>query len=549
MRNNFDWKDITICDLLENAANTMPDKLAIVSPGERIRYRQLLEQVDLKVRRLLKAGISPMDRVATLYGSSLEWIKLHLALLEIGAVTIPLNTRFQSKELHNALYQVKATHLFCVDNYGGYNLIPRVRKALPRLFSHVTQKENLKPLTELRKLVCYSASGNRYPGFASMTEIVNNDDRQPRHFSAKEHAQPLDTPIIIFTSGTTGIPKGAMLTHRGLIGHAHYLKNTLDLRADDRYINLLPFFHVAGYSQSVITNLYTGSTLYLPNSFDPDKLVRMIHKERITACAGMPVTIQRILEYSHKNYVDISTIQKVHGASPEMLLSIREAMNPSIVTRMYGLTESSGIVSMTRVNHNPQTNLSTCVGKPLPGISVKIVDPASGDEVPINHNGEITFNGWNLFKGYFGKENNRSNVDAQGYFHTGDKGYIDLDGFLHFLGRYKGIIKTGGENVSQREVEEFIRNEIPGIKRVVVFGVPDKTWGEAVTAVVEPDREDDFRPSFIQSQCKGRIASYKIPKYILLCPSKGWPLSSTGKVDRKELLNWACHELNKEVEL
>jgi fatty-acyl-CoA synthase len=261
----------------------------------------------------------------------------------------------------------------------------------------------------------------------------------------------------------------------------------------------------------------------------------------------MPVTIRRALDFAGQENKDLSSITKMHGVSADLIERVQQEMQVEVLTRMYGLTESAGLVSMIRVQDGNIAHQPSCVGYPLPGLDVRIVDPESGSRMETGETGEIVFDGWNRFPDYLDADRHTGGIDRDGFFHTGDRGYLDADNCLHFLGRFKEIIKTGGENVSRVEVERFIQEHIAGVKTVFVIGVPDSTWGEAVTAIIEMEQNVDLDPEVVHSVCNQGLASFKRPKNILWIPPGGWPQASTGKVDIRQLTEWACKALNISV--
>lgn len=536
------WQDLTIPGLFVRAAQRWHDRLALVTPYQSYTYEELLQRVQGMVHGLRAQGVEPGDQVATLFGTRGEWVILHYAAAFLGAILVPLNTRFRAEEIRCALKQVQATVLVTMDRDGSQDLLARVMEACPGLDkAHQGQIED-RSLPDLRLVICHSSEGHAAKGCLEWSSVQVERDL-PIHCSAS--VSPEDVAIILFTTGSTGQPKAAMLSHRNLIGHAHFLSKLLKIQPGDRYLNILPFFHIAGYAQSILLNHYAGSTLYLVDSFKPDEIVRAISEHRITAWAGMPITVQRVLDQARDAGGDLTSLQKQHGVSPELWDRVLRETKTTILTRMYGLTESAGLVSMSRPGEQDPNRGRDNVGKPLPGVAVRIVDPQTQREMAQGQVGEIVFKGWNCFKGYYGDpQGTADTIDREGYCHTGDQGFVDTDSFLHFLGRYKEIVKTGGENVSALEVEQFLCQHIPAIKSVCVVGVADAAWGEAVTAVIEPEAGTNVNPESVRVACAGRIASFKVPRHVLLISSDDWPLTGSGKVDRRKLSDWAAKQLS-----
>jgi fatty-acyl-CoA synthase len=536
------WHDLTVPGLLVRAARRWPDHLALVTPRQTYTYKELLGNVQETVRGLLELGVGQSDRVATLFGTRGEWIILQYAVSFLRAILVPLNTRFRSEEIRNALAKVQATILVTMDRDGSQDILARVMEACPELASAQKGAIKSESLPHLRRVVCFSPAGHR-PECCLDWSSLQSDGELPTEMPVP--LSPESTAIVLFTTGSTGQPKAVMLSHQNLIGHAHYLSQFLKMQPGDRYLNVLPLFHVAGYAQSVLLNVYAGSTLYLVDRFKPDEILDAMAQHRITAWAAMPIIVQRVLDQARGTPAALCSLRKQHGVSPELWDRVRQETKMTVLTRMYGLTESAGLVTMSRPGEKSPVYWRASVGLPLPGVTVRIVDPETHQEMPVGQVGEVTFKGWNCFQGYWDdSQATAAAIDREGYCHTGDQGFADADGCLHLLGRYKEIVKTGGENVSALEVELFLAQCILGMKSVCVVGVPDATWGEVVTAVIEPEPGSTISPESIQAACVGRMASFKIPKHVLFITRHEWPLTASGKIERQKLREWAAEQLS-----
>ena len=538
------WQDLTLYKLLVRAAHKWRDQTALVTPRKSYTFAELLNDVHAMAGALLKLGVRRNDRVATLFGTRSEWVILHHAVTLLGAQLVPLNTRLQAEELRYALTQVQATMLVAMDRVGNQNILARIIKACPESANAREGRIASQVLPDLRYVIVCSPDSHRIESGLDWNMLA--DPSQQIDFDLLDQysasVNPENTAIILFTSGSTSQPKAVMLSHRNVIGHAHYLSRFLELQPTDRYINLLPFFHIAGYVQGLILNHYAGSALYILDSFKPEEIVEAIARHRITAWAAMPVTVQRVLDLARDTHANLSSLRIQHGVSPELWDRVTRETNATIITRMYGLTESAGLVTMSRPAENDCTDRKNNVGLPLPGVAIRVVEPGTNQEFPRGQAGEITFKGWNCFQGYYGDpQTTAATIDAEGFCHTGDQGFVDGDGCLHLLGRYKEIIKTGGENVSALELELFLRQHIPGIKSVCAIGVPDKIWGEAVTVVIES--EDQIATEMIKAECAKHLASFKVPRHVLFISPGEWLDKGSGKIDRIGLRDWAIQKL------
>ena len=541
------WKDLTLFNLLERAGTQYPDKIGLVTPGESYTYSRLLDQVRCTAQSLLEAGVGPEDRVATLFDTRGEWVILNLAVCCLGGIMVPLNMRLQAQELRQELRTAQASVLITLDRHKEHDLLERIANACPDMISVGGGRIQSASLPDLRMTFCFSPQNNRIdPPYGDFREVLDTtglgEYESIQHYTTA--IDPEDTLLIMFTSGSTGASKGVMLSHRSIIGQAFHLNQLLTMGPTDRYLNLLPFFHIAGYVQGIVLNLFAGSSLHLLDTFDAQEAVSRIEQDEITVLAAMPITTQRFLDYASLTGIELKTLEKVHAVDAVFCERYRQQSGATLFTAAYGLTESALGVSAGVLKEKHQKTRTGYVGYPFSGISVIILDLKTREEVPPNSIGEIAFKGWNLLQGYLGDTRPEESLfDKQGHFLTGDLGYMDQDGALYFLGRSKEMVKTGGENVSQLEVENFLQENVPGVKSSYVIGVPDQLWGEVVTAVIEPVVDFEVNSELVRTHCAGKIASFKIPRYVLPMPRAGWPLKASGKVDKRELRQWAMEQV------
>ncbi len=460
------WEDLTLFNLLERAANHYPDKIGLVTPRECYTYSQLLEQVISTAQSLLDAGVGPSDRVATLFDTRGEWVILNLAVCCLGGIMIPLNIRLQAQELRQELQTAQASVLITLDRHKEYDLLERIACACPDMVSGDEGRVKSAILPDLRITFCFSPQNNPIePPYGDFRDLVHRaipgEYESVRRFAAA--IDPEDTLLIMFTSGSTGASKGVMLSHRNIIGQAFHLSRLLTMVPADRYLNLLPFFHIAGYIQGVVLNLYACSSLHLLDTFNPQDAVDRIGQDAISVLAAMPITTQRILDYASRNQIKMNSLQKVHAVDAIFCERYRHQSGVTLFTAAYGLTESALGVSAGVLREQHQKSRTGYVGTPFPGISVHILDPETREEIPVNTVGEIAFKGWNLFQGYLGDPRPEASLfDDQGHFLTGDLGYMDQDGALYFLGRSKEMVKTGGKMFPTLKLKTFCKNLYPG---------------------------------------------------------------------------------------
>jgi len=543
---NEEWRGLTTYGLLVRAAEAWPDRLGLVTPRERLTYCQLLGRVHRLAYGLMRAGIGRGDHVATLFGTRGEWVALQYALACLGAVVAPMNTRLQAEELRYALGKVDARAIIGQDRDGGQEFLPRLGQACPELGVSDNGLVESATLPKLRLAVCFSPEGRRYAGYLPFDQLLWPEEDVDHELLSRcaRSVTPDDVATILFTSGSTGFPKAAMLTHSNLLGQAFHQSRLIRIEPDDRYVNIMPFFHCGGFVSGVLTNHYACDTFCLVDTFAPEEILRVNVEEGITVWLGFPTVLIRVLDLARSAGIDLSSVRKAHIPHAKTWDLVVRQTGATHLTNLYGLTEGGGIVTMTPLEESDPIKRRDTHGAPLPGVEVRIVDPQTGEELPQGQAGEIIFRGWNRFVGYYGDPDlTAATIDAEGFCRTGDRGLIGDDGYLRFLGRYKEMVKTGGENVSQLEVERFLEQNVPGIAVVQVVGVPDPLWGEAVTAVIEQEPDSALTPEIVTACCKGRIASFKIPKHVLFMAAGGWPMTGSAKVDKIRLQSWAMREL------
>ena len=371
------------------------------------------------------------------------------------------------------------------------------------------------------------------PGLTQLAQLgahagVPRDDR----------VTPETVSHLIYTSGSTRLPKAVRLCHRGVLGAAFYWAEALCLSEADRFLVTLPFYHTGGLFLSALSTHLRGGCTHIVDRFDPREALEVVQRERITVMGGLDYQLRQMAELIDDEGYDISSWTKSYSRTASYHLRAR--LGVKHIVCFYSMTEASNPVALVMPDEQREWIRAGSVGRPLPGVDVRVVDPVSGGEVSRGAEGEIRFRGWNCFAGYHNPSDDdlpAKVFDADGYFSTGDCGYMDTEGYLWLTGRYKDMIKTGGENVSALEVEGWLSNHIPGVKAVQVVGVPDERWGEAVVAFIELRRGHALRPDEIIHRCKDGLSRHKIPKFVFLVEADEWPMISAETIKvRKDML-------------
>jgi len=538
---------LTIGDLLDQTAARYPEHDALVYPdrGLRYSYRQFRDLCDRIARGLMALGIKRGEHMAVWATNVPEWVLTQFAAPKAGAVLVTVNTDYKLFELEYLLRQSDATTLLMIAGARDTSYIDMIYTLCPELRHSLPGRLNSKKLPMLRNVVLIGEE--EHPGMYSweqmvaMGESISASELQARQRSL----DPDDVANMQYTSGTTGFPKGVMLSHTNLIGNAVSVAQCLNFSPEDRLCIPVPFFHCFGCVLSTLTCVVSGAAMVPVETFHPVRVLETVEKERCTALHGVPTMFITELEVLEKQFYDLSSLRTgIMAGSPcpvEVMKAVIDRMGMEEVVITYGQTEASPGITMTRT-HDPLEVRVNTVGQPLPGVEVKIVDPATGEEVPRGFQGEICARGYNIMKGYYKMpEATAAAIDAEGWLHTGDLGTMDENGYCRITGRLKDMIIRGGENIYPREIEEFLYTH-PKIKDVQVVGVPSIKYGEEVMAFIQLKEGCQATVEEIKEFCRGKIARYKIPQYIKFVP--GYPTTANGKVQKFKLREQAIRALN-----
>jgi fatty-acyl-CoA synthase len=542
-----DWRKETIPGMLRESASTWGGRTAVITEeDEKITFQELYDRACTLAIGLHKKGIKKGDHVATLMGGRPTYIISSYALLMIGAVVVPINFNFQPEEIAFVLDQSDARVLIMEDEINQVNYIERIKPISADLGSQEAENLRLRKLPELKNIISLSTSGKRYPGTIDFNDVFKSGSQEDislvKRFLAERNNE--DVGYILYTSGTTAFPKGAIRTQGSSLGIAYYMTvSPFRLTYRDVLLLFVPFFHIGGCIYNLLGPHICGATVVLMRSFDPGKALELIERYRVTFLSGFDTHFYRLTGHPRFQSTDVSSITKVRLATgPFWYDKVRElGIGREIVAHHYGFTEGTGVVMPAEeTDYETRKNSN---GRPFPGVELKIVDPQTGKPQPAETPGEICLKGWTLFKGYYKiPQQTMESMDEEGFFHTGDYGWMDSRGYLYYRGRYKQMVKTGGENVSQREVEALLESH-PDIQSVQVIGLPDEEWGEAVTAVVQTRSARDLTVEEVKEFCRGRVAGFKIPKKVLNIQEAEWPVTRVGKIDKIKLRSWALGKI------
>lgn len=540
------WLTGTIPELLNYQAARRPDAEALVIDGRRLTYGQLHQASQRVARQLSAHGVNQQSRVAVLMEGSVEFLILHYAVLQTGAVLIPVNYNFKEDELGFVLRQSECTHLFFVDQFQDNDYFTSLYR--------VTDGFAASAVPNLKTVACLNRSGRdeiwQCEAILNYEELVAGDspEQAANLVRSQEQLTGDDFCYFLFTSGSTGFPKLAQIRHRSLVGTAHHYCENLRINEDSRILAFFTLYHIGGLSFMVASSLYAGACFYTGRRFDPEAVLQTIETERISVVAFFDTHVVKLLAHPRAQQTDFSSLQSaLYGGPPATYDLLHVNLGVPLVTPNYGSTESGASIALVPAKVTDEQKRKYSNGKPFSEISVKIVDPSSGRPLPAGQSGEICTKGWSVFGGYYNMpEENEVAFDDEGYFRTGDIGHLDDSGYLYYSGRYKMIIKTGGENVSEIEVENFLCDRVPNVRSARVVGVPDAVWGEAVTAFLElAPGAPELSLAELRSFCKRYIANYKVPRHVFYVKPDEWPVNAAGKVVKADLRQLAIARLQE----
>ena len=548
----YQLSDKTLGDWLEHWAQVTPDKEYIVYSDRDLRFtwKQFNDRVDDMARGLRAIGVTKGTHVGLWAQNVPDWLTFLYACAKIGAVCITVNTNYKQNELEY-LCKDSDMHTLCLtDGTWESNYVDMAYAMLPELRECQRGHLESKRFPKLKNVVYIGQE--KYRGMYNTAEILllgeNTDDDE--FMRLRKSVNCHDVVNMQYTSGTTGFPKGVMLTHYNIANDGFLTGEHMKFTQDDKLCVCVPLFHCFGVVLATMNCLTHGCTEVLVERFDPLVTLASVHKERCTALYGVPTMFIAELNHPMFDMFDLSCLRTGIMAGSlcpiELMRKVEEKMFLR-VTSVYGLTESSPGMSQTRID-DPDEWRYTTVGRDYEFVDVKVLDPETNKEVPAGTQGEMCCKGFNVMKGYYKNPTATAEViDENGYLHSGDLGIMDENGNYRITGRIKDMIIRGGENIYPREIEEFLYH-LPGVRDVQVAGVPSKKYGEEVGAFIILDDGAKLTEEEVRDWCRGKIARYKIPKYVFFV--KEYPLTGSGKIQKfklRELSLKLCAEQGIEV--
>jgi len=543
--------NICIGQALDRASERFPDGLALVMrhTGERFTWRQLRHEVEKLSRGLMGLGVEKGQRVGMWATNCTEWVLAQFATAKIGAILVNLNPRYRAHELEYALRQSECQTLLLISGFRDCDYVETLFSVAPESRTNPPGDFSSQRLPHLKNVVfCGEPAPSAmlsWKQLLAMGEQVSTEQLRAREATLS----PRDAINIQYTSGTTGFPKGATLTHFNVVNNGMLIGDCMKLTEQDRVCIPVPFYHCFGMVLGNLNCVMHGSTMVIPaDFFDPLETLRTVEAERCTALYGVPTMFIAELEHPQFRDFDLTSLRTgiMAGSSCpiELMRQVTEVMHLYELTIAYGLTEASPVITQTRTDDSLERRVTT-VGRLLPHTEVKIVDVKTGRIVPRGSNGELCTRGYLVMQGYYNNPKaTAETIDADGWLRTGDLATMDKDGYVRITGRIKEMIIRGGENIYPREIEEFLHT-CPAIADVQVVGVPDAKFGEQVMAWIILRKGHELTPEAVKKFCKGEIADFKIPRLVRFVDS--FPITISGKVQKFRMREMYVDELNVAV--
>lgn len=552
MQQQYELSTRTLGEWVEYWAEHTPNKEYIVyaDRGLRFTWKQFNERVDHLAKGMLAIGIEKGTHVGLWATNVPDWLTFLYACARIGAVCVTVNTNYKQNELE-FLCENSDMHTLCIiDGTWDCDYVDMTYNMLPELKTCQRGKLQSERFPKMKNVIYIGQEKHR--GMYNTAEILLlgssiSDDKLTK---AKKQVNCHDVVNMQYTSGTTGFPKGVMLTHYNIANDGFFTGEHMGFTADDKLCVCVPLFHCFGVVLATMNCLTHGCTQVMVEKFDPLVVLASVHQERCTALYGVPTMFIAELNHPMFNMFDLTCLRTGIMAGAlcpiELMRQVSDKMHMTI-TSVYGLTETSPGMTQTTI-HDSFEKRCTTVGRDYPFVEVQVIDPETGEICPPGVQGEMCCRGFNVMKGYYKNEKATEEIiDANGFLHSGDLGVKDEDGYYRITGRIKDMIIRGGENIYPREIEEFLYH-LEGVSDVQVAAVPSKKYGEEVGAFIILKEGATLEPEDVRDFCKGKIARYKIPKYVFFVD--GFPLTGSGKIQKyklKELSLKLCEEQGIEV--
>jgi len=534
--------NITMGDLLDGMAEKYPDHPAVLYHFQNFRktYKEFRDICDQVGRGLMAMGVKKGDHVAIWATNYPEWLITMWATAKIGAVLVTVNTNYKIFEVEYLLRQSDSTTLILFEGFKDSKYIDIMNELCPELKNSDPGKLNSKKFPYLKNLVFIG--DEKHDGMFNFSDLYKMAN-EVTEVERSQRQRSLDVNDVInmqYTSGTTGFPKGVMLTHFNIVNNGKSIGDCVNLTVEDTLCIPVPFFHCFGSVLAVMACVTHGTTMAPLDYYNPVRVMEIVQEEKCTALYGVPTMYIAILEHPDFEKYSFKYLRKgIMSGSPcpvKVMQQVVDVMGMRDITIAFGQTESSPVCTQTRTNDSIEKRVST-VGRSLPFMECRIVDPETNQVLPNGETGEFVVRGYNVMKGYYKMPEATANaIDSDGWLHTGDLAARDDEGYYKITGRIKDMIIRGGENIYPKEIEEFLYTH-PKIKDVQVIGVPSKQYGEEIGACIILKEPGSLSEDEVKAFVKGHMARHKTPKYVMFL--EGFPMTGSGKIQKFRLREMA----------
>lgn len=539
----------TIGDFFDAICEKYPNHEALVVCHQNIRwtYQQLQEKVNQLASAMIEMGLEIGDRVGIWSHNNAEWLLMQLATAKIGVVLVNINPAYRIFELEYALNKLGCSVLVLMRHFKSSDYANMIRELCPEIYHKKYNQLDLIEIPTVERIVWIDEENSEEDfGFMQkFSDWLAEGDANDSRIAERQAKLNANDPINVqFTSGTTGTPKGATLTHRNILNNGYFIGEAMSLTDKDRLCIPVPLYHCFGMVLGNLAILTHGGCIVYPNDgFEPLSVLEAVQNEKCTGLHGVPTMFIAELDHPDFDKYDLSTLRTgiMAGSSCpiEVMRRVIDKMHMNEVTIAYGMTETSPVSCQTN-QHTPLEKQVSTVGLVQPNLEVKIVDTETGEIVPIGETGELLTKGYSVMKGYWGSRAKTRESIVDGWMHTGDLATMDEEGYVKIVGRSKDMVIRGGENIYPVEIENYLYRH-PDIRDVQVVGVPDAKYGEVLAAWIIPKKNHTLTEESVKQFCKDHIAHYKIPTYIRFVEE--YPMTITGKIQKYKIVEMMKKEL------
>lgn len=537
----------TLGQVLDRTVSLYPNQTAFIFPDAEIRYtwKEFQAETDAVAKGLMALGVQKGEKIAVWAPNVPHWITFMFASAKIGAILLTVNTNYRSSELCYQLRQAECENLCLVENFREHDFLATLDAIAPEIKTHSKHNLNCQNLPHLKRVIFFGDEEQK--GMFSVNEIkkLGQNVTDEEYRQRQESLSPYDTANMQYTSGTTGFPKGVMLSHISISNNGYHIGKNQKLSHNDIICSPVPLFHCFGCVLGILAFVHHGACSVILESFHPVQVMTAVETEKCTGLYGVPSMYLAIVEHKLFKKFDYSTLRTgiMSGAvCPEPLMRrVVQEMNMHEITIPYGLTENSPVMTMTTTDETIQDRCAT-VGKAMPGIEVEIRDPETNAPLPAGSHGEICCRGYSVMQGYYkNPEATQDVIDKDGWLHSGDLGVMDERGYLRITGRIKDMIVRGGENIYPREIEEFLM-KMPNVQDVQIVAIPSRKYGEDIAAFIVSRDGSEVKAEDVRDFCRGQIAWHKIPRHVATV--ENYPLTASGKIQKYKLRELALDIFN-----